>query len=93
MEREESLELLNATHNFPCNFTIKVIGLAADNFESRVVEVVRDALHIEEVPFTSRETPKKKHIAVTMEPQLKSAEQVLLLYERIKSVDGVVMTM
>lgn len=93
MEREDSLELLNATHTFPCSFTIKVIGLAENNFEDRVVEVVREALHVKEVPFSTRETPKKKHVAVTLEPELKSAEQVLLLYERIKSVTGIVMTM
>lgn len=93
MERDDSLELLNATHDFPCKFTIKVIGLAADNFEGRVVDVICAALHIDEVPYSTRETPNKKHIAVTLEPTLRSAEQVLLLYERIKSIDGVVMTM
>lgn len=93
MEREAALELLNSTHEFPCAFTIKVIGLAEDSFEKRVVQVICDALHCDEIPYSTRETPKKKHVAVTLEPELISAEQVLLLYERIRSVDGVVMTM
>jgi len=93
VEREAALELLNATHEFPCAFTIKVIGLAKDDLEQRVVKVLQDALHCDDIPYTTRETPKKKHIAVTLEPMLKSAEQVLLLYERIRSVEGVVMTM
>ena len=93
MERDAALELLNATHDFPCPFTLKVIGLAADGFEQRVVEVVCESLLVESVPFTTRETPKKKHIAVTLEPTLASAEQVLDLYEQIQSIDGVVMTM
>ena len=62
-------------------------------FEGRVIDVICEALHVEGVPSSVRETPNKKHIAVTAEPTLKSAEQVLLLYERIKSVEGVVMTM
>lgn len=93
MEREAALELLNATHEFPCAFTLKVIGLAADDFEQRVVSVVCDSLQVDSVPFTTRETPKKKHVAVTLEPVLDSAEQVLELYESIRGVDGVVMTM
>ncbi len=93
MEREAALELLNATHDFPCPFTIKVIGLAADDFERRVVDAVKEALRIDTVNTSTRETPKKKHVSVTVEPVLQSAEQVLLLYERIRSVEGVVMTM
>ena len=93
MEREAALELLNATHEFPCPFTIKVIGLAADDFEQRVVDAIKQTLNVDAVNTSTRETPKKKHVAVTVEPVLQSAEQVLLLYEQIRSVEGVVMTM
>ena len=93
MERNDALELLNSTHDFPCAFTIKVIGVAADNFTTRVVEVVEEALRAEGVPHRTRETPNGKHTSITLEPTIQTAEQVLLLYERIKSIEGVVMTM
>lgn len=93
MDREAALELLNATHDFPCAFTLKVIGVAADDFELRVVSIVCESLQVDTVPFKTRETPKKKHVSVTLEPVLNSAEQVLEVYECIRAVEGVVMTM
>ena len=94
MEDEQALELLNATHTFPCPFTIKVIGKADDDFVTRVVEsVTKTSGADEEVPHSTRTTPNGRHIAVTLEPHLDSAEQVLLVYARIQTVKGVVMTM
>lgn len=94
MERERSLELLNATHTFPCEFTIKVIGKSDDDFIQRVVDAVNEAAGAKEpTRYQTRITPNGKHASITMEPVLKSAEHVLEVYERLKSVDGVVMTM
>ena len=91
MQREQSLELLNATHDFPCAFTIKVIGNAEDDFVTRVVIALRE--FDPDVTFQTRSTPKGKHVAVTLEPKLESAAQVLLVYEQVKTIAGVVMTM
>ncbi len=95
MNREQSIELLNATHDFPCPYMFKVIGLSDDGFVDRVVAAVREALeHYEETPpHTTRQTPHGKHVSVTLEPTLLSAEQVLLVYQRIGTVSGIVMTM
>lgn len=91
MQRERSLELLNATHDFPCEFMIKVIGVAENEFVVRVVDTLqRFDPH---VTFQTRSTPKGKHVAVTLEPRLESAEQVLLVYEQVRAIQGVVMTM
>lgn len=91
MQREQSLELLNATHNFPCAFTVKVIGFAENGFVIRVVETLQQ--FDPDVSFRTRSTPTGKHVAVTLEPQLESAEQVLLVYERVRTIQGIVMTM
>ena len=94
MERAQSLELLNATHDFPCDFTIKVIGAAENGFVGRVVEAIRATPSIpDQIPYRTRSTPNGKHVSITLEPRLESAEQVLLIYAQIKSVAGVVMTM
>ena len=94
MEEEQTLELLNATHDFPCAFTIKVIGKASDEFVAKVVDTVSTISEAtDEIPYTTRATPNGRHIAITLEPTLQSAEQVLLVYARIRTVKGVVMTM
>jgi putative lipoic acid-binding regulatory protein len=94
LKREESLELLNATHDFPCQFTIKVIGIAENDFVERVLWTVRQTLaDLETVPFQTRSTPNGRHVSVTLEPRLESAEQVLLAYAEIQLIEGVVMTM
>ena len=91
MDREESINLLNATHEFPCAFVIKVIGVDQNDFVSRVVGTL---LHFDpEVTYQTRSTPNGRHVSVTLEPHLQSAEQVLLIYERVRTLEGVVMTM
>jgi len=91
VEREKSIELLNGTYEFPCVFTVKVIGAQTDDFVDRVLAAVRD--ESDDFPYSTRSTPNGKHVAITMEPTLKSAEQVLAIYERVSMVRGVVMTM
>lgn len=94
MERTQSIELLNATHDFPCDFTVKVIGNAEGDFVQRVLESVEEIPAIPTpVRYTTRSTPNGRHVSITLEPYIKSAEHVLLVYEQIKSVVGVVMTM
>ena len=94
MERQASLDLLNATHTFPCEFTIKVIGANNNNFVQRCIDAVQDAApHPNEIPHTTRSTPNGRHIAVTLQPTLQSAEHVLAVYASVKVVQGVVMTM
>jgi putative lipoic acid-binding regulatory protein len=94
MNREQSIELLNATHDFPCEYTFKVIGSSRDEFVGRVVAVVRQAMGPDqEVPYSTRKTPAGKHVAVTLQPTVASAEQVLDVYGHIATVSGIVLTM
>ena len=89
---EEAIRLLEATHQFPCPYMIKVIGRAEDGFLSRLVSTVRSVLKLEQdPPFRTRQTPNGRHLAVTFEPSLHSAAQVLAVYEAIRKVDGLVM--
>jgi putative lipoic acid-binding regulatory protein len=93
-QRQESLELIRSTHQFPTAVMFKVIGVNEPAFVSRVVATVRDALHsAEDPPFRTRITPQGRHISVTIEPYLTAAEQVLLVSARLRAVPGVVMLM
>lgn len=93
-QRESALLLLNEQHDFPCDFVFKVIGKATDDFVQRVVSCIQDCLPGDtEPPHRTRSTPNGKHISVTLEPVITSAEEVLRVYAELKTIDGVVMVM
>jgi putative lipoic acid-binding regulatory protein len=89
---EQAIRLLEATHAFPCPFMIKVIGRSEGGFLGRIVAAFRAAQDLDtDPPFRTRQTPDGRHIAVTFEPHVESAEEVLGIYESIRSVQGIVM--
>lgn len=93
-ETMRSIQLLEATHSFPCNIMVKVIGRSEDGFLGRVVAALRLCQQLEEDPcYRSRETPNGLHVAVTFEPYVETAEDVLVIYDHIRTVRGVVMVM
>ena len=90
----QSIQLLEATHNFPCNIMVKVIGRTEDGFLGRIIAALRLVQQLDEdPPYRSRETPNGQHIAVTFEPFVETAEEVLVIYDHIRTVQGVVMVM
>ncbi len=87
-------ELLNSTHQFPGKFLFKVIGRCDDEFASRVVTTVREALsHDFDPPYELRHTPGGRHVAISIEPWVESSEQVLAVFARIRELSGLVMLM
>lgn len=91
-ERQRSLELLNQLHQFPTAVLIKVIGTNHPTFVANVVAAVRIEVALEiDLQCTTRETPNGRHVAVTLEPQMRDAEQVLAVYECLRKIEGVVM--
>lgn len=92
MDRQPAIELLEATHTFPCEYTFKVIGLTEGNFVGRVLQAVRRALPEDAEPsFSSRQTAGGKHVSVTIEPTMESAEHVLAVYRELSDVQGTVL--
>lgn len=92
MDNLPSIDLLNNTHRFPCAFIFKAIGLVEKDFAVRLVAAVRDELaHDVDPPFSTRSTPSGKHVSVTIEPTVQSAEEVIAVYRRIRGVTGLVM--
>jgi len=92
MDYQPSLELLDATHDFPGPFMFKVIGKVDGNFVGRVVSAVRSRLPEEMEPaFSTRHTANGRHVCVTIEPVVASAAQVIEIYARLRPVPGVMM--
>ncbi|WP_197439587.1 YbeD family protein [Calycomorphotria hydatis] len=85
-------ELLESTHEFPCRYMFKVIGEDDRSFAARVVSLIRDATEMDDDPeFKIRRTKNGRHLSVTLEPEVESADQILKIYEGIYELKGLVM--
>ena len=92
VESSLSIELLEATHQFPGPYLFKAIGRVDDGFAARVVAAVRDEMNEgTDPPYSFRHSSGGAHVSVTMEPQMQTAAQVLAVYQRLRGVSGLVM--
>jgi len=70
----------------------KVIGKAQGNFLARTIASVRMELGLEtDPPFRIRESVGGRHMAITLEPLVASAAQVLAIYRRLRETEGVML--
>jgi uncharacterized protein len=89
MDHRPSVDLLESTHSFPGVYIIKAIGRAADDFEPRVIEAVCANLAARsDLDYSVRPTPGGRHLAVTLEITVQTAEQVRAIYADILEVKG-----
>lgn len=89
MDNLPSVELLENTHQFPCPYTFKVIGKWEQGFVARAVAAVREELEGEvDPPYSVRQTSAGRHVAVTVEPRVQNAWEVLAVYQRLSLLPG-----
>jgi uncharacterized protein len=89
MDHRPSVDLLESVHLFPGVYKIKAIGKADDEFETRVVEAVYSNLAARsDLDHTVRITPGGRHVAVTLDITVQSAEQVREIYADLRDVKG-----
>src|ERR687886_59514 len=89
MSRLPAIELLEAVHRFPGAYMFKVIGRTDNGFVARTVAAVREEIAAEvDPPFRVRHTPNGRHVAVTVELTVQTAEQVLAIYRRLRKLTG-----
>jgi len=92
MDHRPSVDLLESVHPFPGVYKIKAIGRADDDFETRVVEVVYSNLAARsDLDYTVRITPGGRHLAVTLDITVQSAEQVRQIYADLRDVKGLML--
>jgi putative lipoic acid-binding regulatory protein len=88
----QTLRLLRDTHVFPGPYQFKIIGKADQGFVARVIAAVRGELLLDiDPPFRVRESVGGRHLSVTLEPVVRSAQQVLAIYRRLGELDGLLM--
>ena len=87
-----TFDLLEKAHAFPGRYLFKIIGKADRGFLARAIAVVREELKVEiDPPFRLREAVGGRHVSVTLEPVVQSAQQVVAIYRRLGVLDGIVM--
>lgn len=92
MDNRPSLELLEATHQFPGTYRIKAIGSAGGDFVERVVAAASGELAGPEVlTYSVRQSGGGRHAAVTLDMMVQTAEQVRAIYAAIGAVEGLIM--
>ena len=90
MDHRPSEDLLEANHPFPGQYQIKAIGLVDDNFVGRVVEAATSELATRgELDHSCRITPNGRHVSLTLEMNVQSADQVRAIYAKLREVKGV----
>jgi len=73
-------------------YQMKAIGTAADDFEARLIAAVTSELaSASELDFSVRSTPGGRHVAVTLDITVQSADQVRLIYSRVRELPGLLM--
>lgn len=92
--KAEFLASIEAQHSFPGPFTFKFIGKAAADFPARVAEAVREALALAALPpYTAKPTSTGAHVSVTLMPLVMTAADVIVVYERVTKVEGILVSL
>ena len=88
-DHRPSVELLESTHVFPGVYRMKAIGRSDDDFEGRVVAAVVSLLAAEsDLDYSVRSTPGGRHVAVTLDVSVQTAEQVRSIYAEVRELEG-----
>lgn len=78
--------------NFPCDFTIKAMGLSAPDFDALVVEIVRrHAPDLSEGAVRARSSKNGKYISVSVVIQARSRAQLDAIYADLTAHERVLM--
>lgn len=79
---------------FPCDFPIKVFGLASDTFQSNIIALVRDVLpEFSEKNVASRSSGEGKYHSLTLTVHVESREQLDNVYRKLTASPLVLMAL
>ncbi len=89
MDPIPSLELIEANHSFPGQYRIKAIGSTGDDFVGRVLAATASEISgPSEVESSVRKTQGGRHVAITLDVTVQTAEQVRAIYARLHREPG-----
>lgn len=80
--------------NFPCEFIIKVFGIASDEFETAVITIIRNHIKdLREDAFRTRPSKDSKYLAITITINVESREQLDNIYRDLSNNPQVLMAL
>lgn len=79
---------------FPCEFPIKAMGLAINDFDSLVVELVRRHVSdLKEGAVRTRNSKKGKYVSVTVSVTAESQIQLDNIYQELTACEKILMVL
>jgi putative lipoic acid-binding regulatory protein len=79
---------------FPCEFAIKVIGKNNTDFESAVLMTLqKNNINLQENAITERKSARKKYLAITVNIDVQSKQQLDDIYIALNACEQVIMTL
>ncbi len=82
----------DSAFDFPCDFTVKAMGLAEPGFDALVVEIVRrHAPDLSEGAVRSRPSRNGKYVSVSVVIQARSRAQLDAIYHDLTAHERVLM--
>lgn len=80
--------------HFPCEFVIKVFGIASSDFEINVLAIIRNYIHdLQENCIRSRTSKDGKYLSLTITLPVDSREQLDSIYRELSSSSHVLMVL
>ncbi len=91
-QTQNSVELLERFHDFPCTYMFKIIGYGAEGFVESVRAAAEPVLGRLRPGRELRSRPSRsgRYLAVTLEKEVAGAHQVLAVYQALRGLEGVV---
>ena len=79
---------------FPCNYSLKVIGVTGDSFETTVIPIINKHIpNLTEGAISYNKSRGNKYTAITIKFYAISREQVDALYQELTSTPEVLMAL
>lgn len=79
---------------FPCTFPIKVMGVAENDFEETIINIIKKhASNLTKKPIKYKKSNRGKYISITITIKAKSKKQLDLIYLDLTKEDKVLMAL
>jgi len=79
---------------FPCEFTLKVVGYAGEQFEKTAITIVREHIpHLSDQALMIRESANGKYASLTIKFTAESRTQLDNLYQALSASSDILMAL
>lgn len=82
-ETGEQKRVFEALVEYPCEFTMKIVGLNEGAFAAEIVDIVAESCEVASADVKHSERRNGKYISVTVKAPVQSAEMLYSLYESV----------